>query len=199
MTPFEIAKSYLGLKELPGNGANTVIIDMYHKAGHPEVKSDEVSWCAAFVGACLVDAEIKPSGSLAARSYLKWGTITHIEEAQPGDIVVFWRNKRTGWQGHVGFYAGQTAKTVKVLGGNQGDTVSYAFYPKDRLLGVRRAPGAAPPPRRPAPVPPVATPRPPATTVAAPTTPPSRTPPVATPVWSQFLDWVLSYLKGKNK
>jgi uncharacterized protein (TIGR02594 family) len=194
MTPFQIAKSHIGIKELPGEAANAAIVEMYAKAGHTEVKSDEISWCAAFVAACLVDAGIKPSGSLAARSYLKWGTIVPIEDAQPGDIVVFWRNKKAGWQGHVGFFAGQTDKTIKVLGGNQGDTVSYAFYPKDRLLGVRRAPAAVVPPRRPATVAPAKKEEPEAEEVDNPAVVTSTK-----SFWPQFTEWLLSFLEGKSK
>lgn len=150
MTSYDFAQRYIGLKEIAGPKADATIAAMFAKAGHPEIKSDEVSWCAAFVGACLVDVGMKGTGSLAARSYLKWGRPVDLAEAQPGDVVVFWRVKPDGWQGHVGFFAGQTAKTIKVLGGNQSDSVSYGFYPKDRLLGVRRA-GASGRPVVPAP------------------------------------------------
>ena len=139
MSAFEIAKKHLGLKEIPGVNASPIIAGMFAKSGYPEVKSDEVAWCAAFVGACLFDAGIKGTESLAARSYLKWGQAVDLKDAQPGDVVVFSRGKPDSWQGHVGFYAGETDKTINVLGGNQGNAVSYAAYPKSRLLGVRRA------------------------------------------------------------
>ena len=139
MSAFEIAKKHLGLKELPGVHVSPAIAAMFAKSGHPEVKSDEVAWCAAFVGACLFDAGIKGTNSLAARSYLKWGVPVDLKDAEPGDIVIFWRGNKDSWQGHVGFYAGETDKTINVLGGNQGNAVSYAAYPKSRLLGVRRS------------------------------------------------------------
>jgi len=40
--------------------------------------------------------------------------------------------------GHVGFYGGLMGSQVLTLGGNQGDTVSIAPFPKSTLLGVRR-------------------------------------------------------------
>ena len=164
MKAFEIAKGHLGLKELPGVNANPIIAGMFAKSGHGEVKSDEISWCAAFVGACLFDAGIKGTNSLAARSYLKWGQAVDLKDAQPGDVVVFWRGSPDSWQGHVAFFESQTDKMIRVLGGNQNNSVSLAFYPKARLLGVRRAvPVAVAPPPRPAPQPaPAPVPRPPA-------------------------------------
>jgi uncharacterized protein (TIGR02594 family) len=156
MRAFEIAKGHLGLKELPGVNASPIIAGMFAKSGHEEVKSDEVAWCAAFVGACLFDAGIKGTNSLAARSYLKWGQAVDLKDAQPGDVVVFWRGSPDSWQGHVAFFESQTDKMIRVLGGNQNNSVSLAFYPKARLLGVRRAvPPAAGTKhqRRPAPAP----------------------------------------------
>jgi hypothetical protein len=54
-----------------------------------------------------------------------------------GAIVVFARPP-IATQGHVGFYAGaQTAQSISVLGGNQGNAVRIAPYAKARLLGGR--------------------------------------------------------------
>ena len=51
--------------------------------------------------------------------------------------IVFWRGKRDGWKGHVGFYAGEDADAFHVLGGNQGNAVSIVRIGRDRLLGAR--------------------------------------------------------------
>ena len=134
---FQIAESLLGLKEIPGPVNEPKIVAMYKKVDgtqHP----DEVSWCAAFVGSCLIDAGIKSSGSLAARSYTKWGE--PVVKPQIGDVVVFTRGNANSWQGHVGFYAGEKDGYIMVLGGNQGNQVSIRAYPKTRLLATRRAP-----------------------------------------------------------
>lgn len=168
MTAFEIAKGHLGLKEMPGPKAEPTITAMFAKAGSPDVTNDETSWCAAFVGACLVDAGHNGTNSLAARSYLKWGEPVDLKDAQPGDIVIFWRGKPDSWQGHVGFYAGQTYKMIRVLGGNQSNAVTYALYPKDRLLGVRRAPA-----------------------------PPAPEPATDLSVWQQFFTWFATFKKGR--
>jgi len=137
---YQIANSYLGLKEWPGAKHNETIVNFYKKAGHPEIKDDETPWCAAFVGAVLAEAGLTGTGALAARSYLKWGeAVSDISEAEPGDVVVFWRGAKDGWQGHVGFFVRPDGDKIMVLGGNQGNAVSIAAYPKSRLLGIRRA------------------------------------------------------------
>jgi len=76
------------------------------------------------------------SRAAAARSWLSWGR--KLEKPTIGCVVVFWRGKRDGWQGHVGFYAGRARNgDILVLGGNQGDSVSIRPYSADRLLGYR--------------------------------------------------------------
>ena len=125
----------LGIKELKGREHNPLIVDMFRLVTG-KAFPDEVSWCAAFVGACLEENGLRSSGRLAARSYLSFGY--HVETPRIGDIVVLWRESRSSWKGHVGFYAGETSLFIKVLGGNQSDQVSIAHYPKTRLLGYRR-------------------------------------------------------------
>jgi uncharacterized protein (TIGR02594 family) len=138
MKLFDVAKAHIGLKEVTGAVHNPKIAEFFAKAGHPQVKSDEISWCAAFVGACLVDAGMKGTGKLTARSYLDWGDPVELEDAQPGDIVVLWRGSPSSWQGHVGFFHSATPSSVKLIGGNQADAVNVTGYPKSRVLGVRR-------------------------------------------------------------
>ena len=70
---YALALGERGVKEAPDEADNSVVQAFYRDAGHPEVKHDSVPWCAAFVGAMLTRAGIRPSGSLAARSYLDWG------------------------------------------------------------------------------------------------------------------------------
>ena len=111
----------------------------FRDAGHPEVVDDATAWCAAFVGAMLKRAGIGNTGSLAARSYLKWGEAVDLKDAKPGDIVIFKRGNST-WQGHVAFFVARSGVMVRVLGGNQADAVNERQYPVAQLLGVRRAP-----------------------------------------------------------
>ena len=95
------------------------------------------AWCAAAVNAALEQSGVPGTGSLAARSFLNWGS--PVDQPQVGDVAVFSRPNAGPSAGHVGFYAGQGPDgQIRVLGGNQGDSVSYSNYPADRLLGYRR-------------------------------------------------------------
>jgi len=136
---YTVAQGYLGLKEWPGAKHNPAVLALYAKAGHAEIHDDETPWCAAFVGAVLAEAGERGTGALNARSYLKWGEAVELADAQQGDVLVFWRGSKDGWQGHVGFFVGRKGRDVLVLGGNQGNEVSIKPYPTGRLLGVRRA------------------------------------------------------------
>jgi hypothetical protein len=57
-----------------------------------------------------------------------------VQKPQLGDIVVFWREKKDSWKGHVGFYINETNTHINVLGGNQNNMVCIKPYPKSRLL-----------------------------------------------------------------
>lgn len=131
-----IAQAAQGVKEIKGERHNSVILEYFDHVGHGWVKDDETPWCAAFVGACLERSGIKSTGSLAARSYLNWGK--EVTTPKYGDIVVFWRGKKNGWQGHVGFFVKEDRGYIYVLGGNQRNAVNVSRYPKSRLLGYRR-------------------------------------------------------------
>jgi len=132
-----VADAYRGLAEFPGAKHNPEILQMFSEAGHSWVKDDETPWCAAFVGAVLAQSGLRGTGKLNARSYMDWGVETKTPER--GDVVVLWRGTRDSWKGHVGFYVGTEGNYIHILGGNQGDSVSVAKYPKDRLLGYRTA------------------------------------------------------------
>jgi uncharacterized protein (TIGR02594 family) len=132
----DAAWSHIGVRETAGKGASAAIVGMYDKAGHGEVTSDEVPWCAAFVGSCLKDASLPNTGSLLARSYLEYGT--KLEEPKVGAIAVFKRGAPPS--GHVAFVTGWGNGNIRVLGGNQGDKVCEANYPADSLLGLRWPP-----------------------------------------------------------
>lgn len=123
-----------GETERPGARANARIVAMFRDAGHAKIASDEVAWCAAFCGACLERAGIRSTRSLMARSYLAWGA--PLAEARMGAIAVFSRGSDPAL-GHVGFWLGETGDSVVLLGGNQGNAVSVARYPKARLIGLR--------------------------------------------------------------
>jgi uncharacterized protein (TIGR02594 family) len=143
MTPFEIARGYIGTTEGLGPENNPVIMEMYASVGHDWVEHDSVAWCAAFVGHCLERAGIRSMRQLTARSYLDWGVPVEIADAQPGDIGVIPRGS-SNWQGHVFFIERIEGPWVWGLGGNQSDAVNVKRYPVSKILGVRRAGNVAP-------------------------------------------------------
>jgi uncharacterized protein (TIGR02594 family) len=136
----DAAWSHVGVRETKGKAATPAIVAMYADAGHAEITSDEVPWCAAFVGACLKDAGLPNTGSLLARSYLDYGT--KIEDPRVGCIAVFRRGAPPS--GHVAFVTGWGEGSIRVLGGNQGDAVSEANYRESDVLGYRWPPEQLP-------------------------------------------------------
>lgn len=134
------AFAYVGLAEQPGSAHEPRILDMFARAGHPQVNNDETAWCAAFAHVVLGEAGIKGTGELTARSYLNWGE--PLGKPERGCIVVFKRGSST-WQGHVAFYLGRDGGRIWVIGGNQSNAVTVASYPESSLLGFRRVPAAA--------------------------------------------------------
>lgn len=128
------AWSELGQREVAGRADNARIRAFFRDVGQPASLHDEAAWCAAFVGACLERAGLASTRSLMARSYLRWGA--GLDEGRTGAIAVLSRGSDPA-AGHVGFLLGETSSHVMLLGGNQGDAVSVAAFPKTRLLGLR--------------------------------------------------------------
>lgn len=133
---FEIALGEYGTKEIAGPEHNPQILKYFKESGFDQITDDETSWCSAFVTWCVMKAGMPGTGSLAARSWMNWGT--RVFDPQLGDIAVFWRNHPTGWEGHVGFFVRQNGTHVWVLGGNQSNQVNIQSYPGTQLLGYRR-------------------------------------------------------------
>lgn len=134
---YDMASSIMAqsVVEISGSRNNELIVEM-HKVvsgtGHP----DETPWCAAFVGYVLDKCGLPHTGSLVARSYTDYGNPVPIESAKKGDIVVFKRGN-SSWKGHVGFLHEFKDSYIKVLGGNQDNSVSIKSYPVRDFLGAR--------------------------------------------------------------
>lgn len=127
-----IARPLTGLHEIPGAEHSPEILGMWRAIKRSGIQSDEVPWCAAFVGACLERAGIRSSRFESAASYLTWGM--RLDGPCHGCIVIFSRNGG----GHVGFVVGLDPDgRLLVLGGNQGDEVSVKAFPRDRVTGYR--------------------------------------------------------------
>lgn len=134
-TPAEFAESYLGQTE----EANHTTLTKFIQAVNPSMDDvRDTAWCAGFVNAVLNEAGQETTRSLKARDFMNWGEA--VDDPQEGDVVVLWRESRDSWKGHVGFFSGYDDNgDIKVLGGNQGDSVSIKSYSKNRLLGFRRS------------------------------------------------------------
>jgi uncharacterized protein (TIGR02594 family) len=139
---FQEAKRLIGLKEGPGEEIDNQTLLDWGEDLDVHFPNDSVPWCGLFIAHCIastLSAEPLPTNPLGARNWARWGAPC---PPQIGALLVFWRGKRDGWQGHVGFYAGEersgaTTTHFHVLGGNQDNQVCVAKIKADRLLGVR--------------------------------------------------------------
>lgn len=127
------AYNEIGVHETPGPEATARIVE-YHATTTLRATSDEVPWCAAFVGWCLKQAGITPTASAAARSYLNWGY--PMNEPREGCIAVLLRGNDPRY-GHVGFWVGEDGDNIKLLGGNQGDKVCIELFDKRKVVAYR--------------------------------------------------------------
>lgn len=133
----QIAKSQLGIKEIPGPTDNPEVLKYFNEIGFDGAKlKDETSWCSAFANWVAKKAGVAGSGKLTARSWLTIGI--PVTQPKEGDIVVFWRESKNSWKGHVAFFIKAEGNSILVLGGNQKNEVKISAYPKNRLLAYRR-------------------------------------------------------------
>jgi len=146
--PIDVARDELALdvREVPGAGNNPRIV-MYHATTRGGAAPDSTPWCSSFVNYCVEQAGLHGTDSKAALSWHEQGWGQEVTAAPaPGDIAVFRRSGASGSGGHVGFFVGDAGDSVRVLGGNQGNRVSIAPFPRDgvvdgtryTLLSVRR-------------------------------------------------------------
>jgi uncharacterized protein (TIGR02594 family) len=138
---FEEAKRHIGLREVSGPKHNSAIVQWLEFLKAP-FRNDEEAWCGTFVGWCI--ASTMPAEPLLQNP---WGSINWLkfgrELQQPalGAVLVFWRGSPSGWQGHVGFYAGERADAYLVRGGNQSNAVTETWIEKSRLRQANPAKG----------------------------------------------------------
>lgn len=124
------AEKYVGLREVVGPKHNSTILGWLKKL-KAWWAEDETPWCGTFVAECLTEAGVSKAKSWFRA--LDWKTYGREVSPQLGAILVFARQGG----GHVGFYVGEDAHRYYVLGGNQGNSVSYAWIGKDRLAACR--------------------------------------------------------------
>lgn len=129
----DIAQRYLGTREIPGP-RHEPRIQAWLRQLAAWWTDDETPWCGVFLAAVLQDAGIKlPQHWYRARAWLDWGIA--LSAPAVGCVVVLERGPRYG---HVGFVVGRdAADRLLVLGGNQGNAVTIAAFPRSRVLGYR--------------------------------------------------------------
>lgn len=99
-------------------------------------KSDDslLPWCGAFIAWAFQSAKFEfPARYASARAWLDWGV-----ECGPelGALAIL---RRDGG-GHVGFVDAVTPDKgwIRLVGGNQGNAVSAAWFPVGSVLGFRK-------------------------------------------------------------
>jgi uncharacterized protein (TIGR02594 family) len=135
--PVSFAQAFIGMRE--DNAQDQQVLSSFiRKTAGISINPAQTAWCAAFVDAILnASGQGAGTGKLNARSYLNWGV--PVSTPQEGDVVVMSRGSDQT-KGHVGFYAGMTSDgRIRVLGGNQGNSVSIANFNASTVLGYRRA------------------------------------------------------------
>jgi uncharacterized protein (TIGR02594 family) len=98
---------------------------------------DHDPWCAIFANAmfALCNPVVPGTKSASSQSFRSNSNFAQISGPALGAVTVFWRISPTSGQGHVGFYRGETAESVYVLGGNEGDMVQIEPMSKKQLIG----------------------------------------------------------------
>jgi uncharacterized protein (TIGR02594 family) len=127
----EALKLY-GVTEVAGEENNPEILGWANELGLMAYNADAIPWCGLFMAYVAMKAGKKvPTAPLWARNWMRFG-----EPCQPelGAVLTFSR----GTGGHVGLYVGEDKMGFyHVLGGNQGDAVSFTRIAKERLLSSR--------------------------------------------------------------
>jgi len=105
---------------------------------------ENLSWCGGFVVWVLEQAGVSEPSSLSAKAIYNQAKEKGLFEPQAGDLIVFWRGKKSDWRGHIGIVSKVSEKKIFVIEGNKGSfpaKVSEFEYPKDnvpKLLGYIR-------------------------------------------------------------
>lgn len=145
-THMETARRFLGLREIPGPSHEPFVQWCFSLCeGFGKDTPDETAWCSAFMQGVAFIHGLQRSGKASARSWLRIGYAVAPEAARAGDVVILKRGAgdQPGPEvldapGHVGFFVEWApGGMVRVLGGNQGNAVTIAEFPAERVLGIR--------------------------------------------------------------
>ena len=128
-----LALKELGVQEIGGSKHNPRVL-VYHSHTSYKAKTDEVSWCSAFVNYIMATAGYKGTNDAHANSWIGWGKKSN--KPVYGAVVVV-QNYNGSY--HVGFYHSDAPKdNFLMLGGNQGKEgigkVSKTYFEKSRII-----------------------------------------------------------------
>lgn len=135
-----------GIKEISGASSHPQILawikrtEQLYPSDTP-IDDSKYAWCGVLVGNMVLDERATnpkmpapPKYFQGATKWKTWGAQIPFKDAQRGDVVVLFR---TGGY-HVAIVSGLTATGLKVIGGNQSDSLSVAEYPWSKVVAVRR-------------------------------------------------------------
>lgn len=123
----------IGFHEMGVNRGIEKYVDLSKNGSRAELVGEP--WCADFSNAALEVSGVRSTRSAMARSYEHSEYFVKLAGPAYGAIVVMWRGDPNGGSGHVCFYLGESDKGVLGLGGNQSDSVSRAYHPRNRIVG----------------------------------------------------------------
>lgn len=127
-----IARRDIGLKEIKGPQHAGRIVEALRQL-KAWWKDDETPWCGVILAAWMKEANLPyPKEYYRALAWKDYGVQSDI---QYGAIAVLTRKGG----GHVGIVTAATSdlKYVRLLGGNQGDSVSESWFPLERISAFR--------------------------------------------------------------
>lgn len=134
------ARSFLGLREVPGSASNPQILAMIREAADwLEPDESKTAWCGCFRGHLgIITGTGVPRDHYRAASWATWGRAIDVRQPSlwlPGDTLIM---TRPGGN-HVAVFQDLTAQRARCIGGNQSDAVTIAAFPFERITNVRRA------------------------------------------------------------
>jgi len=154
-----VMRTLTGTKEVPGPGANPVIVGMTDeiKRKWPDVpgmaaycdlpawNSDETAWCGVAAGYCVTEAGFMPPFGPTDTTRFGWADsfrtspdYVRLSGYVPGAIVVM---KRSGGN-HVTFFESESGSNINCRGGNQSNSVNVTSFPKSGVTGIMWPKGA---------------------------------------------------------
>jgi uncharacterized protein (TIGR02594 family) len=128
----------MGVLERAGTADHPLIVELLALAGMPtELQHDSTAWCGSSMNGAMLEAGMRgPRGPAKARNWEEWGA--HLDKPRYGCVAVLWRDSLASGLGHVACWLDDApGDNMLLLGGNQGDRVHVAQYPRNRLLSFR--------------------------------------------------------------